>query len=247
MYFVRDLWPVWKGGRCHSMTWRWCWRAGGSQLVLLLGFLYMRVVLGSGCNDWQFIQKINWRTGGSPTRKHGNTETPTLSSIWYHATHPSLCDPRCVSMISPPSSHFLPFSPSLLSHVYFIHPDSHIRDGIHYWITPLSTTVQLSPHVSFNIWWICFKGREGGREGVHICTHTQKWHLSWLGIAEQLLWYLGQRDKCQSSSNLAFHILEKKHNCVSVFLYACIKVKGWHIAVVRSLHAVIMGMNIMGI
>lgn len=210
MYFVRDLWPVWKGGRCHSMTWRWCWRAGGSQLVLLLGFLYMRVVLGSGCNDWQFMQKINWRTGGSPTRKHGNTETPTLSSIWYHATHPSLCDPRYVSMISPPSSHFLPFSPSLLSHVYFIHPDSHIRDGIHYWITPLSTTVQLSPHVSFNIWWICFKGREGGREGVHICTHTQKWHLSWLGIAEQLLWYLGQRDKCQSSSNLAFHILEKK-------------------------------------
>lgn len=163
-----------------------------------------------GRNDWQFMQKINWRTGGSPTRKHGNTETPTLSSIWYHATHPSLCDPRYVSMISPPSSHFLPFSPSLLSHVYFIHPDSHIRDGIHYWITPLSTTVQLSPHVSFNIWWICFKGREGGREGVHICTHTQKWHLSWLGIAEQLLWYLGQRDKCQSSSNLAFHILEKK-------------------------------------
>lgn len=40
---------------------------------------------------------------------------------------------------------------------------------------------------------------------------------------------------------------KKKHNCVSVFLYACIKVKGWHIAVVRSLHAVIMGMNIMGI
>lgn len=171
MYFVRDLWPVWKGGRCHSMTWRWCWRAGGSQLVLLLGFLYMRVVLGSGCNDWQFIQKINWRTGGSPTRKHGNTETPTLSSIWYHATHPSLCDPRYVSMISPPSSHFLPFSPSLLSHVYFIHPDSHIRDGIHYWITPLSTTVQLSPHVSFNIWWICFKGREGGRTYMH--THTE--------------------------------------------------------------------------
>lgn len=83
-----------------------------------------------------------------------------------HAAHPHLWPP---TVISPPSSYSS--SLALVSHVYFIHPDSHIRDCIHYWITPLSTTAQLSPHVSFNIRGI-FLVKEG--DTLIFCLMTLK-------------------------------------------------------------------------
>lgn len=127
--------------------------------------------------------------------------------------------PLCFTDITTPtprssSRHF--------SHVYFIHPDFHIRDDIHYWITPLSTTVQLSPHVSFNIWWICFKEKRGGHTHMHASTHTPKWHLTWLSIAEQLLWYLGQMD--DGRAHPIWHFTQKKkHHCVSLCAFLSVQ------------------------
>lgn len=172
------------------------------------------VVLGSGCNDWQFMQKINWRTGGWPTRKHRNTHL-----VFYMIScHPSLSlwPPAAFQWYHrpPPTS-----SPSLLlfSPMYILSTQTPTLETASI-IELLPSALLCNCHPTSALTFGGFVSK-GGREGVHICTHTQKWHLSWLGIAEQLLWYLGQRDKCQSSSNLAFHILEKKNRTVSVCFY----------------------------
>lgn len=108
--------------------------------------------------------------------------------IWYHAAHPVLWPPAVIS--PPPSSSSL----ALVSHVYFIHPDSHIRAASIIELLPSALLCNCHPTSA-----LTFGGfvSEGGRHR-HTFTHTYTKMTSLLATEKQILWYLGQRDSAEA-------------------------------------------------